>query len=250
MFRNKKIKERQLWNDEFVNFQPDSSPEAWEHYKKYYLQTLKEYDFNKLYYYNNYDQVEKKHGYNENGKWYNYVNSPSLVKDNRLYALHNNTTIIQTEDVEYCEATLRYGGDCDFNFNDKKYKLFMKIICGDLDASEQEKENAKEKLNKCKKNHHRLLNFSLMQAIGNMQGVKGENRFDRIDTFVYELNRYFSKTSNKILSASTKQNVNLLIEYLNGFKDIYEYCCKIYFIQCHLDKVFYDENSISYAVIH
>ena len=26
--------------------------------------------------------------------------------------------------------------------------------------------------------------------------------------------------------------------------------CEIFDIQCHLDKVFYDENSISYAVMH
>lgn len=70
-----------------------------------------------------------------------------------------------------------------------------------------------------------------MQAMGNMQGFKGCNRFDRFDTFIYEMDRYFSAKSQNVLSASSETNKVALISYLNNFKDIYEYCKEVYFIE-------------------
>lgn len=124
--------------------------------------------------------------------------------------------------ITYIEATYRYGGECDFNFNEKKYSKFKEIIDENADAL--------ERLKRCKENHHTLLNFSLMQSLGNMQSFKGADPFDRLDIFIYKLDKYLSGNSNEIINFSSKSNRPYLISYLNEFKNIYEYCETIYFI--------------------
>ena len=74
--------------------------------------------------------------------------------------------------------------------DEKKYALFLKVIESDLIVSQREKDNASQQLSKCKDMHHTLLNFSLMQAIGNMQRFKGI-KGDRLDVFIYELDKYY-----------------------------------------------------------
>ena len=59
-----------------------------------------------------------------------------------------------------------------------------------------------------------------MQALGDMQGLKGNDRFDRFDTFIYELDRYFLGISHNVISASTSSNKSDLIAYLNNFESI------------------------------
>lgn len=231
MFKNEKISDKQKWENKDLYFEPDSSPKAWEHYKKYYLETsskgfIKEnYNFDNLFFYNKYDKVGLTKGYHKNKKWLNYTNLPltNSTKYNRLFALEKNTEIIRDYKVDYCEAANRFGGECDFNFNEKKVKLFEEII--------GENQYALKQLNRCKDNHHRLVNFSLIQAIGNMQGFKGRNRFDRLDTFILKLHHYFSGLSEEILTSSSDSNKPELIAFLNKFKDVYEYCKEIYFIE-------------------
>lgn len=77
-----------------------------------------------------------------------------------------------------------------------------------------------------------------MQAIGNMQKFKGNNRYDRLDTFIYELDKFYRGISNAILQFSSSNNEPALISFLNDFKDIYEYCATFYFIT---EKSFIDE---------
>ena len=70
-----------------------------------------------------------------------------------------------------------------------------------------------------------------MQSVGNMQGFKGSNRFDRFDTFVNELSQYYSGLNVNVLSASSDQNKFALVSYLNNsFDDVYDYCKSICFI--------------------
>jgi hypothetical protein len=235
MFINKKAEIIQEYRNQKLRFDPDSSPEAWKHYKEYYLGNSKlraNYDFNRLFFYNCYKDVGQKTGYKNNGTWFNYTNSPLAHKSkyNRLFALENQAEIAYYENIEYCGKRSRIGGDCDFNFNEKKYKLFEGIIGDNKIALQQ--------LNRCSEMHHTLINFSLMQALGDMQGLKGNDRFDRFDTFIYELDRYFLGISHNVISASTSSNKSDLIAYLNNFESIYEYCEEVYFIQ---DKKFIDE---------
>ena len=216
MFKNKKIDSKQNWNGKDLNFDPDSSPEAWEHYRKYY--SFSNYDFNNLFFYNSWKEVGLNQGYKYKSKWLNYINQPKN-QDNRLYALENNTIIKEN----YCEASARLGGETDFNFNDKKVNLFQKIIGNDSDALKQ--------LKICKDNYHTLVNFSLMQSMGNMQAYKGKNRFDRFDVFIHDLAMYFRGLSNNVLSASSDINRRYLISFLNQYINIYDYMKSTYFIQ-------------------
>ena len=73
-----------------------------------------------------------------------------------------------------------------------------------------------------------------MQAIGNMQTAKGRNRFDRFDTFIYELNNYYQGLSDVVLQASSDSNMQALKEFLDSFKDVYDYCKIFYFIDKNL----------------
>ena len=169
------------------------------------------------------------------------MNKPLLHSSseyNRLFVLQKGTKFEISENNEFIAATNRLGGDCDFNFNNKKFSLFLEIIESDSIASQREKNNAIKQLSKCRDMHHTLLNFSLMQSIGNMQKFKGSNQYDRLDTFVYELDKYYQGVSNSILQYSSPRNKPSLILFLNDFKDIYEYCATFYFIK---EETFIDE---------
>lgn len=243
MFKNKTISEMQNHFTQMIRFEPDSSPAAWMHYQQFYshnkyLRT--HYDFQKQFFYNCYDKAGLKTGYFDGLEWFNYVNKPlqNHSEYNRLFILQKGTKTEKIENNEVIVATDRLGGDCDFNFNEKKYPLFLEIIENDSMASQREKDDAIQQLLRCKNMHHTLLNFSLMQAIGNMQKFKGSNRFDRLDTFIYELDKYYRGVSNAVLHFSSPSNEPALVSFLNDFKDIYEYCATFYFI---MDKYFVDE---------
>ncbi len=207
-----------------IEFDPDSSPQAWEHYINIYDLEQKpfcDYDFDNLTFFSN-----------KNGK---YVKKPQKPYS-RLYAL--------SKDCKYNEEKrcfkppyTRLSGDTDFNFNGNKCKIFKKIIGNNNEALEQ--------LEHCKNMHHNLLNFSIMQTVGNMQkskriGISNE-KYDRFDSFIYHLDEYYKEAKDKrndtfIAKNSSKSNRPFLIEYLNTFENLKEYCKKIYFI--------YDDNLI------
>ncbi|MCI8939126.1 MAG: hypothetical protein HFH12_03945 [Dorea sp.] len=243
MFKNKKISEMQKQGAQTIRFDPDSSPAAWVHYQQFYSHNKylnTHYDFQKQFFYNYYNKVDLKTGYFDGLDWFNYVNKSlqSSSGYNRLFVLQTGTKTKNSENNEFIVAANRLGGDCDFNFNEKKYLLFSKIIKSDPISSPQEKNNAIQQLSRCRDMHHTLLNFSLMQAIGNMQKFKGNNRYDRLDTFIYELDKFYRGISNAILQFSSPNNKPALSSFLNAFKDIYEYCATFYFIT---EKSFIDE---------
>lgn len=225
------IKENQYYCGKMLSFDPDSSPAAWEYYKEIYPSDgyLKEnYNFDEL--------VFCKYSSRKDG--YNYKNEAETPgKVNRMVALSKQTKIKYEDDIQYFKPDYRLSGECDFNFNEKKYELFKNIINNDMTASVRKKENARYQLEKCHKTHHTVLNFSLMQSVGNLQGVKGSNCFDRFDTFISDLNDYYHGISNSVLQSSTLANRSMLISFLNDFKDIYEYCAIFYLLD---DKSFID----------
>lgn len=232
MLKNKKITDVQQWNEKIIEFDPDSSPAAWEFYKQFYSGNIylnKNYDFQKLVFYNCYDTVGLKRGYFDGIEWLNYVNKP-IKNSNRLYILPKGTKTEYLYNIEYIIATERIGGDCDFNFNEKKYSLFLDLIKNDTKVLQDEKNVAVQQLERCRNMHHTLLNFSLIQAIGNMQAFKGSNRFDRQDTFISELDKFYRGISNSVLRCASLNNKSALISFLNEFKDIYEYCATFYAI--------------------
>lgn len=240
-----KISDYQEWNGKKLYFEPDSSPEAWKHYKKYYTSDIlrETYDFENLCFYNCYKKLNFKTGYYNGQKWLNYVDLPKEYcskklskKDyNRIFAIEKGVNSFVKDGIKYVAPANRLGGDCDFNFNEHKVELFGNIFG---------KENAQ--LNRCAKMHHTLLNFSLMEAMGGMQCVKGSDTYDRFDVFILRLYEYFSGDNKKVLDeAKSAGNRSALEQYLEMFKQedakksIYYYFETIYFIDDHkfVDKI-------------
>ncbi len=229
------IKENQYYCGKILSFDPDSSPAAWEYYKEIYPSDgyLKEkYNFDEFVFYKFCKYSRRKEDD------YNYKNEAETSgKGNRLFVLSKQIEMKYEGGIQYFKPDYRLSGECDFNFNEKKCKLLKNIIDNDVSASDCEKKNALEQLKKCHQRHHTLSNFSLMQSVGDLQGFKGSNRFDRFDTFISDLNDYYHGISNSVLQSSTLANRSMLISFLNDFKDIYEYCAIFYLLD---DKSFID----------
>lgn len=244
---NSEVSELQEWKGE-LKWDPDSSPEAWEHYKKYYTtehwRELEKYDLDRPTFFNFINN-------------YGYINKP-IKEYNRWYALEKE---VQVNANGYYEPCLRLGGETDFNFKKargkykkNKYRTFCDII-KKSGLSREKRKDALELLETCNKMHYSPLNFSLIQTVGNLQSFKNEGlivetekyeNLDRLDTFVYYLSEFYKENQEKRAESSiikrqrnrkifgrpmSEENVKSLINYLNSFEDIYDYCNKIYFIK-------------------
>ena len=199
----------------------DSSKEAWNYYKEIYTEKhwplIKEFNMEEVI---TCEERNKK--------------KPKEILRYRSYIKKNSSYI----SVFGSEFSL--GGDCDFNFNEKKVHLFQKLI---MDFPEH-----KDKLRRCCSMHHNELNFSLMPTTGAMNNLKGSTYFnsnniikyddfyhasahDRLDTFIHILNEFYENKDELIFSCSTQNNKGCLHAYLETFKDIYDYCKIVYFIE-------------------
>lgn len=186
----------------------DSSKDAWD---KLYHIIYKE-NFDSIF---NFEIISDKETSTECRRWYIKIDREKQPKLSKKYPL------------------FKMAGDCIFNFNEKKSKLFKKLL--DVDDYPL--------LEYCCSNHHELCNFSFMPITGGMNNKKGTLRcnsaeqyaYDRFDLFIYELNLYYNKKPSRIFS---KYNKEALIWYLGLFNNIYEYCEKIYMID---DKEFVDD---------
>lgn len=224
----KKIDHVQKWNNENFSFDPDSSPEAWEHYKKFYI------------------------GLDDN--------LPKLSTQSQYNRL---TTFITVKN-----SKIKVGGDCSFNFNSEKLGEMNDIINNDNNVDKTTKNELIEQLNQCHSMHHTVLNFDLVPVTGGMNNIKGNLKYknnivmchdigkkpnggclDRFDTFIYFLNETFLKIdmfqksnnldlkiygeffSNSIFTAAMRtENFIELYDFLCEFTDIYDYCDVMYLI--------------------
>ena len=75
-----------------------------------------------------------------------------------------------------------------------------------------------------------IVNVSLIPQSGNLQAVKQGIGNDRLDTFVWALDEYYSKRSNLLFNHSSAQNMSALNEYLDMFNGVDEYCRTVYHI--------------------
>lgn len=216
------FREKQKYKNKYYEFDIDSSPEVYELYKKIYQEDL---------------------GYSiDNPKFFNYMDNgcytdaPLSNQSTRLYALPKSIKAvghITIKNIEYnvYRATERLSGDCFFNFNFKKTPILNDISGID-----------KEKLKTCASMHYSIYNMVLLQTMGNMQkrkqeGLKNE-QLDRGDTFLYLLNKFYCESSDEILSASSGGNKSSLRDYLDNFKNVYEYSRVMLQIE---DKAFIDK---------
>lgn len=237
-----KVEKKQNLNNMVLHFDPDSSPIAWEHYKKYYTDDFwRVYDINSPIFFNNvFDNNTNGFRYGKKNEkentWYNYVDSP-IQEKNRLIAITVPTDFIEDEysGCKFYSARLRLGGEVDFNFNEKHTRDFKDLI-----FKENNTENREECLNlleRCEETHHTFLNFSLMQSMGDMQGFKGSHHCkDRLDKFLFYLKEYYEvgtdelRKKSKIIQYATKDNSIELFNFLNRFDDANDYINKVYFI--------------------
>jgi len=223
-----------------TEYDPDSSPEAWKSYKKYYAnwKDLYEYDIDMLRYYVSLYGKKKPVAVKD----YTYVDTLSK-KSNRLVALKKNTKMKEFKGKTYIRPALRMSGETDFDFKEdsknkwrSKYDKFLKIIMSN--KKEDEKARQIETLKYCKSMHHTILNFSLMQSLGNLQGLKSRGNgdwLDRFDTFISMLDEYYSTNENEKanlgITINAGVNINGLQGHLDLFDDIFDYCEKVYFIK-------------------
>lgn len=203
---NKIVKDKQIYNNEEKPFDPDSSPEAIEYYKKIYKNHFKlfsEFEAD--------DSKVVKADDSDDGKSKRYSRIHFKIKSNSKY-------------LQEFESEFKISGDIDFNFNEKKYEYFEPLL----------KENKKylKKLKCFRDNrHHSLINMSLMPTTGALNTIKGfKSSFDRHDKFLFSLNNYYNFGCDRIFTFS-ENNEESIRSFLNQFTDIYDYCKNFYFIE-------------------
>lgn len=251
----KKILTKQNWKGKEVEFDPDSSPEAWIYYCVIYNKEFCE-EFMDL----------------EGGRLIQTID------------IHSKG--FQPKKNPKDKDFMKIAGDCCFNFNDKKYKNFKSIIEKDGEKTEK-KEQLLSLLEECKQRHHSLLNFSLIPVIGGMNNIKGSlkydegqdgnwtvkvhgvgripnNLHDRFDTFICFLAQTFQVRNELIKSIEDKdivekvtrlknvgiffansiftkslysENFGYLYDFLMNYEDIYVYCKEFY----NIDNGFVDQ---------
>ncbi|SRR5574337_507992 len=214
---------------------PDSSDQAWEYYEHVYK-----------------DEEGK---YNEKLKFLSGLNNDKINDKNYQLKISTNRLIAETIDNTIPD----FGGDTLFNFKYReseykryqgKYQSFKNII--DNLYLDTEKKDLHSQLLRCAKNHHSLLNFSLMPSTGGLNNFKGTHcQLDRFDCFINELTDYYGH--NKANKDNTREELNRSIKnikqqntklenykiynpalvrnnFLNNFLNVEDYCKQVYFI--------------------
>lgn len=202
-----------LCNTFYKDYEPDSSPIAWQ----YYIDT----------YSNVFVLNEKLYNYcNETKSPYYYNNNRSRICGNFSYEKDKKLELLDDNDRQINQS-IGFAGDCCFNFNSNKIEKFHKIIPADT-------ENKLSKLlNITMKMHHSPLNFALMPINGGMNIIKGESIWglDRFDTFIAALYLYFSNKQNPVsikLIAIFETSQDTLLSFLKNFNTFDDYCKYFY----------------------
>lgn len=115
---------------------------------------------------------------------------------------------------------IEVGGDIVFNFNYIKGRATEPVYNKYTDNSLQ----LITALEYFQNYMHSPWNLSLMPIKGNLNGIKGLNLNDRLDSFLFELNNFYK--NNKEETSLIKNES--LIDMLKIFDDIYDYCSFFY----------------------
>lgn len=209
-------------------YEVDSSPEAYEFYRKVYGSTfLGKYDL---------DNVHPMK-YKENGCYTDELDLDPHAA-NRLEALLIGSKPIKAvKRINVYSAVERVGGETDFNFkfdsNPKRNKAGRL-----LEIANYDQEIGERLRNHYSKQHHALVNFSLMIVPGALQIFKSKGLFidsqskfewmDRLDSLIYLLDEYHH--GKDLAGLISGPNGGTLKAYLDSFADIKEYCRKVYLI--------------------
>lgn len=225
----------------FKSFDPDSSEYVWkttEVYRKLYMSDASHWMFWDMF---NFEKLKRE--------------------KNRLVACAKGSNEWDYEKFFGAEKAKKWGawadrgilriaGETDINFKkdrrNQKYAYYRKLI--ENRFSDKEREKYLCKLDWCERQFHSLENFSLMLVPGELNNVKGNLR-DRMDGFIWLLNGYFEernqykdnsdydKYGHKLFAKAKGKNykeeyqktcMEVIYEYLLLFKDVNDYCKKIY----------------------
>lgn len=134
---------------------------------------------------------------------------------------------------------MNYGGDRDFNFGSGfSYSTFPKyqnyIQNGISDDKVESIKMYYNNLKICQLLYRSGVNISIMPQTGALNIAKKQIGNDRLDTFIWALEQYYSSNVNLLMNASTYQNAKYLKEYLEQFDGIEDYCSQIYHINSSL----------------
>lgn len=137
---------------------------------------------------------------------------------------------------------MNFSGETDFNFGKgfgytRIYKYEKLIENAEISGTDY----SRDLLDVCKKLWKSIANISLMPQTGNLQGTKKNIGNDRIDTFIYALNGYYTQTNNLLMNHTSFQNMIYLKSYLDLFDSVEDYCDAIY----HINRELVDDLIIS-----
>lgn len=195
-------------------YDPDSSDKAWEYYKHVYK-----------------DEKEKC---DKRLEFLNKLNGDGKI--DTKYQLKKKSNRLIAETIDKTIPIPDFAGDTMFNFKHGKYSSFIKV--SGIDTNQ---------LVRCAKNHHSLLNFSLMPKTGAMNNVKGCWPDDPCNFFV-KLNKYLCipkpirsesisiifKDTFEIFNHATYLNLPVIKNFLDEFVSLDDYCKTFY----NIDKTY------------
>lgn len=160
----------------------------------------------------------------------NYVNGFQIISpsDGRKYIGE-----IYTVGNKKSSIDLNFSGDTDFNYTKgyahSRLEAYKNLVNDDQVPEEYKKIYFKN-LDIFVDLTYSIVNVSLIPQSGNLQAVKQGIGNDRLDTFVWVLDEFYSERSNVLFNHSSAQNMPALKVYLGMFNDVYEYCRTVYHI--------------------
>lgn len=129
--------------------------------------------------------------------------------------------------------SISLSGDTDFNFSNgfahSRLETYKKFLENKIDYKKY-KDMYSNNLEVFKLLNHSIVNVSLIPKTGNIQNIKQGIGNDRLDTFVWLLDLYYSKKICLFLNFSSYENIDFVKSYFDSFGTIYDYCEKIYHI--------------------
>lgn len=134
---------------------------------------------------------------------------------------------------------MNYSGDTDFNFgcgfSNSIFPKYMHLIQDGIpDDKEEFREMHYNNLKICQSLYRSGVNISIMPQTGALNNTKKHIGNDRLDTFIWALEQFYSSKSNLLMNASTYQNTKYLKAYLELFDGVEDYCSQIYHINSSL----------------
>lgn len=187
------------------SYEFDSSPQLWEDYYETNLYASKGYEFA------------------------DYDCRKDSISGSKRKRVHKRVRYIPKG------IDIKMSGDCDFNFNEKKFKKYINLI-ENLSINPLQKKKLYEKLNAVHLKHYQQENCSLLPTIGGCNNIKGViiSDFDRFDTFLYYVNEYLTKGNDKVLPPLDSVNYSIIKAFFDKFHEtekkhsIYIFCAIMY----------------------